>query len=809
MRQITDSHGFEGVVPDNRIVMKIKSSAKMFEILSSGIYRDKVMAVIREYICNAYDAHVEVGKAHVPFTITVPNAFEPTFSITDEGPGIDPCRIGDIYWTYGESSKTERNDQIGALGLGSKSAYAYTKSSFVVKNRYHGTEYTYFCFIDDHGEPTGSLVNEEPTEVPNGITVEFAVKPDDISAFYVRMKRFFRYWKNVRPIIKGHTNPHEFFEEPGEVVSGNDWFLENSASRNYAIAVMGNVAYPINSESIPNLPDELKRFTDNPFVITFPMGSIGFASSREDLSYDEHSAKALIARLNEVKRDFTESFRRKVFSATTHVEFYEKFREVFTQIRLTLRGCGQETIAKILFDSTLNDTVKFNNTEIIILDLVNGVFRHTTPAYQSFGFHTRQARRKTTTLRSASQLSITSISDVMINNTIFCRANATFDYDWRPHPKIPAKITTDTPPLSVVLAHPHAAETTHVIRVERRPLFVINDLGGVGIARFRALHCDEGVLVNFNPRAMSLEAVRAELDTLLVNLTGCTVKLISELPDNRAPTKIVQTPKGSMKVKVYTFSQSSIGGVLGVYVNTPLTSDHILINAVNVDETDEVVEIDGLLAQPVIYYFYKVFSRNYKNDANHVKTDFNREMISRAVTAGLIGDIKVYGLSKSQINHLQAKGAKLIDSDDALRLWKSHIDKSALATEFKQRLFIGNELFETIDDRLSDGPARVGHVIDLIARLEEEPTEFAKHLRVYRQRDSLYDPAFLIKLHMMGHELNVVDDHKERSAQFFAQYPLISALQIPNDRKDATLFVHAVLDYARMIEGVQLRKNGV
>src|ERR1035437_9801375 len=182
----TDNQGFEGSLPTNRIAMKIKSSAKMFGILSDGIYKDKILAVVREYVCNAYDAHVTVGKQDVPFTVRLPNYLDSTFAVIDEGTGVDPAMIGEIFWTYGESSKTNDVNTIGALGLGSKSAFAYTKSSFVVKNRYQGVEYTYFCFINENGEPEGSLVGEAASDEATGITVEFAIRPADCSAFYAR-----------------------------------------------------------------------------------------------------------------------------------------------------------------------------------------------------------------------------------------------------------------------------------------------------------------------------------------------------------------------------------------------------------------------------------------------------------------------------------------------------------------------------------------------------------------------------------------------------------------------------------------------
>lgn len=44
---------------------KIQASAKAFEILSSNIYTNKVRAVIREYNCNAYDAHVAAGNGNL------------------------------------------------------------------------------------------------------------------------------------------------------------------------------------------------------------------------------------------------------------------------------------------------------------------------------------------------------------------------------------------------------------------------------------------------------------------------------------------------------------------------------------------------------------------------------------------------------------------------------------------------------------------------------------------------------------------------------------------------------------------------
>ena len=89
---------------------RIKASAKAFGILSSGLYQNKVRAIIRELSCNAVDSHVAAGKSGTPFDIHLPNSLEPWFSIRDYGTGLSHEQVINIYTTYFESSKTDSND---------------------------------------------------------------------------------------------------------------------------------------------------------------------------------------------------------------------------------------------------------------------------------------------------------------------------------------------------------------------------------------------------------------------------------------------------------------------------------------------------------------------------------------------------------------------------------------------------------------------------------------------------------------------------------------------------------------------------
>ena len=153
---------------------RIRNSAKAFNILSSGLYANKIRAIIRELSCNAVDSHIAAGKQDTPFDVHLPNQLEPWFSIRDYGTGLNHDQVTNIYTTYFESTKTNSNDFIGALGLGSKSPFSYT-DNFTVTAIQNGRKGIYSAFINDVGVPSIALMNEEQVTEPNGVEVKFSV----------------------------------------------------------------------------------------------------------------------------------------------------------------------------------------------------------------------------------------------------------------------------------------------------------------------------------------------------------------------------------------------------------------------------------------------------------------------------------------------------------------------------------------------------------------------------------------------------------------------------------------------------------
>ena len=285
---------------------KIKASAKAFSILSSGLYANKICAIVRELSCNAVDSHVAAGKADTPFDVHLPNQLEPHFSIRDYGTGLTHEQVTSIYTTYFESTKTNSNDYIGALGLGSKSPFAYT-DNFTVTAIKDGRKGIYTAFINEHGVPSIALMMEEETADPAGVEVKFSVNDHwDFSKFRDEAQTVYKWFK-LKPVVSGVTNFEipEIDYESKDIIPGvhsvNDY-----GSRYRSTAVMGNIAYPI---AVPeaNAKDfgSLVKLLNCGLVIEFAIGELDFQASREGLSYVPQTIESIKRKLSDINNALT------------------------------------------------------------------------------------------------------------------------------------------------------------------------------------------------------------------------------------------------------------------------------------------------------------------------------------------------------------------------------------------------------------------------------------------------------------------------------------------------------------------------
>lgn len=281
---------------------RIANTPHMFNILSSGLYSDKIAAVLREIGCNAQDAHVMNGTPELPFEVKLPTSLDRTFYIKDWGPGLDDDEVRQLYTTYGASTKQQSNDVTGAFGLGSKSPFAYTLHSnqggdgFTVTAVKNGIMRSYVCHLDDAGAPAISLLHSAPApkDWQHGVSVGFSVQNHDINAFRVKAIQIFR-WFAVKPRVLGVTAKE--LEAPKGKMEFPEFSLHNEGISTSSV-LMGNVIYPIDANKLLEF-EEFKNekysalFRYGKVLLRLPIGAVLMTPAREQLQYTQGTRDSL------------------------------------------------------------------------------------------------------------------------------------------------------------------------------------------------------------------------------------------------------------------------------------------------------------------------------------------------------------------------------------------------------------------------------------------------------------------------------------------------------------------------------------
>ena len=287
-RKVSKSANFESNA------FSIKSTAFAFDILSSRLYTDKPLAIVRELVANAYDSHVVAGTQDIPFVVNFPNAFYQTLEIIDYGTGLSHDAVMRLYTTYFESDKNNTNDLIGGMGLGSKTPLAYT-DSYTVVSRYNGTETHYTICLSEQGFPIVHKLLSESTNERNGLSVIIPIKNYDESKFIIAGEKVLRWYDNFKtnnvdiPKIKYIYTPEDGIIHPDTSFTG-------------FMVLMGNIAYPIDPKMLYDRYDDIPfehcklhpmLLRETNLVMRMPIGSLDVTASREGLSYSKRTIETL------------------------------------------------------------------------------------------------------------------------------------------------------------------------------------------------------------------------------------------------------------------------------------------------------------------------------------------------------------------------------------------------------------------------------------------------------------------------------------------------------------------------------------
>lgn len=327
----------------------IKASAKAFQILSSNLYSNPLGSMIRELSTNAYDAHVMVGKADEPFHLTLPNSLEPSFKIRDFGPGLSHNDIMNIYTTFFESTKTNSNDVVGCLGLGSKSPFGVA-DNFTVTSFFQGEKTIYSAFLNEDRIPSIALFHKEPTDEPNGLEIEVAINADDFRVFNREVNSQLKYFK-TKPIVFGNSN-FEWNVDEEYLYSGSNWKMVKGGGS--PRVVQGQIQYPINVRNMgkeyDEAPDVVRELLNKSVLFEVNIGDVNIAPSREALSYDAKTNQNIIKAAEKILEELPVQIAEAIQSTPSEYLARLRYSEILNDLCLA-GSYRHQTLVNYLMES--------------------------------------------------------------------------------------------------------------------------------------------------------------------------------------------------------------------------------------------------------------------------------------------------------------------------------------------------------------------------------------------------------------------------------------------------------------------------
>lgn len=280
-------------------------SAHIMNILRDTLYSDKVLAVLREYSANAWDAHNMVGKKDLPIKVILPTHREPTLIIKDYGPGLSHTDVFQVYTQYGASTKRTNNIAVGQLGIGSKSGFAYS-DSFTIISCNGGKQRTYVAILDASEKGVINLLDEQDCGDETGITIQIPIKPEDIQEFLSKAEALFKFF-SPRPDINIYLPPEIPLQ--AKLKTGLIYDIDREHNGEW-LAVMGCIPYRLNLAQI-NITGDADDKTGVGYwvhklsgVLYFDIGEVHISASREELKYSKTTKQTIVRRFSELVDEF-------------------------------------------------------------------------------------------------------------------------------------------------------------------------------------------------------------------------------------------------------------------------------------------------------------------------------------------------------------------------------------------------------------------------------------------------------------------------------------------------------------------------
>lgn len=288
------------VTPHEAEAFTFANTPEAFSVFFASLYKDPLYALIREGICNAWDAHIASDNTHIPLEIILEDGH---LTIKDSGTGIPHRSIQKTYCTIGNSTKKEDGQQTGGFGYGCKSPFAYT-DNFEVTSHHNGEMVIYSMLRSDpnkEGFPSCNPIVTLPT-THTGLTLKIPMPQNTFSEIQ-RIIREVVYLGDIKATLNTEELPtfQMSFEDGAYCLFVPD-IPSMIRGDNRLWVRYGNVVYPIHTheayDSDYNLATQFLKQLDSGHIEVHVImqaspHTLAVTPSREELSMQDLTKNTL------------------------------------------------------------------------------------------------------------------------------------------------------------------------------------------------------------------------------------------------------------------------------------------------------------------------------------------------------------------------------------------------------------------------------------------------------------------------------------------------------------------------------------
>lgn len=312
-----------GDVSSKKATINQNKIRKLQYILTEGLYKDPIGAVINEISANAIDSVRESGKDPIknPVVVTLGrsgNKF--SLSIQDKGIGMDKDFFENVFMDMLSSTKEDDSESIGHFGIGGKSWSSLKRAvTFtVVKD---GNKCKFLCFKGEEFIEHEVLL-EETTKDENGVTFELPINDwQEYQQFIQKAKYKLAYYDTVALIIDGQLHQN--------TINRTEDFQWSADGLQQLHLCLKDVVYAIDYQrlGIPviNIPIAL-RFGLNDGIVPTP--------SREDILYSKETIQLIKDKLSKVAEYLVIRYNAEVVSFEDIHTAYPFINNHYKQVEL-------------------------------------------------------------------------------------------------------------------------------------------------------------------------------------------------------------------------------------------------------------------------------------------------------------------------------------------------------------------------------------------------------------------------------------------------------------------------------------------